>query len=99
MIIRIQVKETRNGRYEARMGSTLVCTSRTPFLASARELLRLGFEEDDTLEMVRESGRVDMRGRLGKASLLAVEEGQRRGPLFVKYREMQMSNPDGDMRW
>lgn len=88
MNIVIVVKEVSNGRYEARLGKDVVCVSKTPMFSAARELVRLGFDENDTLKMTRDGERVDMVMKLGKAAQLTVEEGQRRGPTIAAYREM-----------
>jgi hypothetical protein len=49
--------------------------TRTPFCSAARELLARGFSPDLILEKVRRgSDRVDMRGKIGAAAKLTVQE-------------------------
>jgi hypothetical protein len=67
----------RRGRFSARIegGRPLVSASRTPFLAAARELLRLGFTPETTLLMRHEGSRTTaLQSSLGVAAGLVVEE-------------------------
>lgn len=63
-------------------------THRTPALALARKLIKAGHDPRTILQMVwHGSGTPSLRGPLGKLAALAVDENDRRGPLFVPYRD------------
>lgn len=61
---------------------------RTPALALARKLIKAGHDPRTILQMVCQgSGTPSLRGPLGKLASLSVDENDRRGPLFVPYRD------------
>ncbi|WPB86605.1 hypothetical protein [Sediminicoccus rosea] len=63
-------------------------THRTPALALARKLIRAGHDPRTILQMVWQgTGTPSLRGPLWKFAALTVEENDRRGPLFVPYRD------------
>jgi hypothetical protein len=86
----ITISPAGEGRYHAHLpshGNRLVCTSRTPFIASARMLKMEGLADDDTILSMSHEGSniIALTGRVGVAARLTVEEGPN-GPRFVRYR-------------
>lgn len=84
-VVKLVVTEVGGGRYVAKVGKDEVCRSRTPFFTSARRLLDLGFDADDTLEMSRDGGRADMSAPLGVAAGLTVSEPERGVVRIVRF--------------
>lgn len=83
----ITISPAGRGRYHARLGNRHLCTSNSPFLSSARVLLREGVPPETPLEMTREGGStVDMRGTLGRAARWTLVENERIGPVLRPYR-------------
>jgi hypothetical protein len=76
------------GRYRAYLGlRPLVAGTRTPLLDVARELIRLGADPDTVLVMRHAgAGHDALRGRLGTAAGLTVEECSDGRPRFRPYR-------------
>jgi hypothetical protein len=75
-----EYKRTQNATlYEATLGNTVLCRSRTPFYAAARALMEQGFDPEATLEMSwRNSPIVSMRQKLCRAAQLTVKENDHR---------------------
>jgi hypothetical protein len=72
------------GLFEARVGERLLCTSRQPFLDSARVLVAEGLDPDSTITMRHAgSATVALTARLGVAARLQVNED---GPRFGAWR-------------
>lgn|SRR5262245_12615132 len=76
------------GRFTAKLASdrrVLVASSRTPFLAAARRLLRLGYPADATLAMRHAGSETEsLRATIGNAAALTVKETEH-GPAFRPY--------------
>lgn len=76
------------GHFAARLdgASKVLCTSRAPFLDSARVLLTEGYDPSISLEMLHEgAANFTLRAPLGAAAKLTVEESAH-GPVFRRYR-------------
>jgi hypothetical protein len=87
MTLNLTVYPLGRGLYEARLGSTVLCRSKTPFLSAARALLEANHAPETQLTMAHEgSDVVAMRATLGTAARLTVEETHRSGPNFRPYR-------------
>ena len=74
----------RRGMYSAHTesGRLLVRSSSVPFCDAARELIRIGYSPESMLVMRREGSQVEaLRGRIGPAAGLTVEDGR-----FVPHR-------------
>lgn len=79
----------RHGAFAARLegNSTVLVTSRAPFLASARKLIAAGYPRD-AMFMMRHEGAKEfaLKARLGKAAKLTIEESAH-GPVFRTVRD------------
>lgn len=77
----------RGQTYDAFHGDSFLCNSRAPFYAAARKLTELGHSPDALLVMRHAGLNMDcMKGRLGDAAGLAVEETGKRGPHTVVFK-------------
>ncbi len=86
-MLTITISPAGKGSYHARLGSRLLCTSKTPFFSAARVLIADGADPTTTLAMAREgSAVVDLRGMLGPAAGLTVLENDTIGPVLKPYR-------------
>ena len=83
--IRVCEIDERRGQFTAHLEGRLLCTSRQPFLDDARVLLGEGADPDATLVMMR-GETVSLRGRLGRAAGLVVEDNQLGKPVFHRFR-------------
>jgi hypothetical protein len=87
----------RPGAFAARLegDSTVLVTSRAPFLASARKLIAAGYPRD-AMFMMRHEGAKEfaLKARLGKAAKLTVEESAH-GPVFRTVRDGPPSSVAG----
>lgn len=89
----ITISPAGRGRYHARLGHRLLCTSRNPFTDAARILAREGVSPATPLQMSREGhDTVDLSGTVGAAARLSVLENERRGPVFVAHRAFTPEN-------
>lgn len=83
----ITISPAGRGRYHARLGTRLLCTTDNPFLSAARVLMRDGVDPATPLAMVREgSDTVDLRSTVGAAAQFTVYENDHEGPVFRRYR-------------
>ncbi|KRE03560.1 hypothetical protein ASE63_25975 [Bosea sp. Root381] len=83
----ITISPAGRGRFRSYLGTRLLCTSPTPFLSSARVLLREGVDPSTPLEMTREgSDAVDLRSTVGVAARFTVSENDHEGPVFRAYK-------------
>lgn len=75
------------GRWNVRCGPYEIRGTRTPLLTMARRLLDNGEDPGIELRMVhRGSPSVSMRVRIGDAAELTVDEPEKAGPRFGRYR-------------
>lgn len=84
-------------RFKAYLDKRLLCTSRQPLLDSARVLLADGLNPS-TLITMRHRGGNSMDGLtadIGRASKLMVEENNKRGPRFVRWKPFPKSAKSG----
>ncbi len=89
----ITISPAGRGRYHARLGHRLLCTSRNPFTDAARILAREGVSPATPLQMSREGhDTVDLSGTIGAAARLTVLENERRGPVFIAHRPFTPDN-------
>lgn len=89
----ITISPAGRGRYHARLGHRLLCTSRTPFTDAARILAKEGVSPSEPLQMCREGhDTVDLSGTVGAAARLTVLENERRGPVFIAHRPFTPEN-------
>jgi hypothetical protein len=90
-MIRIDVRPAnRRGMYTAAIAGRDLCTSRQPFLDSARVLLGEGADPRTELVMRRENGTISLTSTVGYAAELTVEDGQDGVPRFRSYRAYSM---------
>lgn len=88
----ITLSPARKGRFNASLGSRLLCSSDTPFLDAARVLLQEGVDPATPLEAIHESdGTIGSRSTVGAAARLAVVENNRVGPVFRPYKAFPAS--------
>lgn len=82
----ITISPTGRGRFAARLGDRLLCTSETPFFAAARILQREGVPGHEALTMTHAgSETICLRSTVGEAAGLAVHETDR-GLTIRRYR-------------
>jgi hypothetical protein len=85
----VQPTMSRTGRYRVCFeggADILLISTRVPFFASARELLRRGHDPKEMLRMRhRGSPVIAMQGPLGEAAKWTVRENERQGPVVVAY--------------
>lgn len=88
MIVTVSPAPNRPGYFRALVEGRYLCTSRQPFLDSARVLLSEGFDPQTLLSMRHEGGKSldGLTCTLQEASKWRVEEGQTDGPRFVKWK-------------
>jgi hypothetical protein len=85
--IHVSISPATGGRFHARVQDRHLCTSRTPFFAAARVLVEEGADPETPITMSHEgSCIVSLRSTIGQAARLTVEESERSGPRFVRYR-------------
>jgi hypothetical protein len=92
----------RSGRYKATLadGTVLLKSSRQPLLDGARALLAQGIDPETVLVMARKSaGTESLLARAGDAAKLTVQEGDRVGPRFVKWKPYPQSPADENNAW
>lgn len=90
----IVVSSAGKGRYHARLGDRIICTSYTPFYVAARILKAEGVRWDEPLTMTHEgSETICLRSTIGEASMLTVEDGAR-GLNLRPYRPSPFSLPE-----
>jgi hypothetical protein len=92
----------RSGRYKAVLadGTVLLKSSRQPLLDGARALLAQGIDPETVLVMARKStGTESLRAKVGDAAKLTVQEGDRVGPRFVKWKPYPQSLADENNAW
>src|SRR5262249_13333539 len=95
----IIVREDRRGLYEARLADRLVCRSRTPFLDSARRLLKAGYPPDGLLVMRHAGSEVEsLTAKLGVAAQLTIKESARGRVAFAPYIPFVSAPAGGPMR-
>jgi hypothetical protein len=76
-----------SGRFHARLGDRLLCTSRDPFPSAARVLAGEGVDGATVLTMSHDGSEViALRWTVAKAAALTVVENERTGPRFAPYR-------------
>lgn len=86
----ITVSPAGRGRFDARLGDRLLCTSMTPFYAAARVLKAEGVLPQEPLTMSHEgSDVIALRGIVGEAANFTVEDTDRDGLRTRRYREFQ----------
>lgn len=74
----ITISPAGRGRFDARLGDRLLCTSETPFFAAARVLKSEGVPVGAVLTMTHQgSDTVCLRSTVGKAASLTVHESER----------------------
>jgi len=89
----IVTPSSRAGHFDAHLEhhNSLLVTSRSPFLDSARHLVDAGFDPDAVLIMRHDGADHDaLRARLGTAAGLTVEESAH-GPIFRSFRNAPQS--------
>jgi hypothetical protein len=91
----------RAGRYKAMLadGTVLLKSSRQPLLDGARALLAQGVDPETVLVMARSTGTESLRAKVGDAAKLTVQEGDRVGPRFVKWKPYPQSLADENNAW
>jgi hypothetical protein len=86
IIIEVSERE-RRGKFEARCEGRLLCTSRQPFLDSARALLADGMDPAEVIVMRHHGSTTDaLRSTVGAAARLTVEERDFGRPRFGPWR-------------
>lgn len=82
------------GMFEASWNGKPLVESRQPFLDSARRLLEMGADPDEELRMYHEGNpNLALKGRIGLAAQLTVEEGDKSTPCFRRWKPF--CSPDG----
>lgn len=72
-------------------------TSRTPVLTYCRQLIKKGEDYKTRLEVYRIREEPDVIVKcIGDAAKITVREDRRLGPVFVKYREVDIDSLDED---
>lgn len=85
-MIEIEIEPAGIGRHSAFIGKRLVTTSRTPFLSTARTLVKEGSRADTPIRMRhRGSSTISLQSTVGHAARLKVKETIYLGPVFVRY--------------
>jgi hypothetical protein len=81
-----------HGQFEARLDGKLICISRQPLLDSARVLTAEGVDPATTIRMRHDGATHDaMRATVGPAAKLTVEENERVGPRFARWKPFPRS--------
>ena len=96
--ISIESSTIKPGVYQAYLGDTLLCTSRLPFFDGAREMLKLGYPAETSVNM-RHRGKAYpsfVPTTLGKAAKLTVIETPTLGPVLKPFRETPFSEQPQD---
>lgn len=87
MTLNLTVYALGRGFYEAHLGSTVLCRSKTPFLSAARVLLEANHAPETQLTMTHEGSTVvAMRATVGTAAAQSVVDNDSNGPRFTPYR-------------
>jgi hypothetical protein len=89
-----------HGQFEARLDGRLLCISRQPLLDSARVLTAEGVDPATTIRMRHGGATHDaMRATVGVAAKLTVEENERVGPRFARWKPFPRSAAGAPMRF
>lgn len=82
----IQPSKTKAHHYQAYLGDTVLCTSRTPFFEGARVLLSRGYDPNTGLTLRhRGAAHVSLRSTISAAAGQTVIENSREGPILGVY--------------
>lgn len=87
MQLNITITPLGRGLFEARLGPTVLCRSKTPFLSAARVLLEASHAPETLFTMTHEGSTVvAMRATLEAAAAQSVVDNDSNGPRFALYR-------------
>lgn len=74
------------GRFDAYLGESFLCQSKTPFLSAARRLVEIGYDPSEKLTGGRTMSEIALSSTIGDAAKLTVQELRRGGaPKFVRF--------------
>jgi len=90
----ITIRPLGRGRFAASVCRCPLCESKTPLFTAARIFQAEGIPDDTPITMTHEgSGIVSMRSTVGEAASRIVEETDKKGPRFKRYRPMSSEMP------
>jgi hypothetical protein len=90
-IIIVAPVATRPGYFTARCDGRLLCRSKQPLLAAARELIASGYPADAVVVMRHAGSETEaLRSTVGAAARLTVAEGDRGAPRFRRWKAMPL---------
>lgn len=88
------------GQFEARLDDRLICISHQPLLDGARALAAEGIDPENQIAMRHEGAAYDaLRSTIGAAAKLTVEESEKVGPRFARWKAVCRSDVGAPMRF